>query len=72
MMHTMDSLSSDLQSKVIRAQRRNTEIITSEDENLLWAKGVHTWQWITTKASAYCFLLHRLHFVSEVYKNNMS
>lgn len=40
LMLTMDSLSSDLHSKGIGAQRRNAEIITREDEDLLWAKGV--------------------------------
>ena len=39
LMLTMDSLSSDLLSKGIGAQRRNAEI-THEVEDLLWAKGV--------------------------------
>ena len=39
LMLTMDSLSSDLHSKGIGAQRRSTEIITIEDEDLFWAKG---------------------------------
>ena len=38
-MLTMDSLSSDLHSKEIGVQRRSTEIITIEDEDLFWAKG---------------------------------
>ena len=38
-MLTMDSLSSDLHSKGIGAQRRSAEIITHEDEELFWAKG---------------------------------
>ena len=38
-MLTMDSLSSDLHSKGIGAQRRSAEIIMHEDEDVLWAKG---------------------------------
>ena len=71
LMLTMDSLSSDLHSKGIGAQRRNAEIIIREDEDLLWAKGV-LGSGSPQRLQHTVFFYIGPNFVSEVYKNNMS
>ena len=39
-MHTLDSVSSELHRKGIGAQRKSASVITFEDENVLWERGL--------------------------------
>ena len=40
LMHTFDSVSSDLHWEGVDAQRKSASVITYEDENVLWEKGL--------------------------------